>query len=456
MVKEAISSKHSVISKLCMSEGLKKSFPDNCFSVMVLSGAKGSVLNHNQISCMLGQQELEGQRVPIMASGRTLPSFIPYDPNARAGGFIADRFLTGLRPQEFYFHCMAGREGLIDTAVKTSRSGYLQRILVKNLESLIIQYDYTVRNNDGTVIQFLYGEDGLDSIKVNPLEKVGFMADNMDSFAISSDSSLVKKSLEKKLAKKWRKNAAASPEEFNYRSITNELPPQSHFGSISEAAYNRLNAFFEKDSRFKKNKEKKKNFKDLYFSKYFASLACPGEAVGAIAAQSFGEPSTQMTLNTFHLAGHGGANVTLGIPRLRELLVTRGTKLPSMNLYFKDTVTKFKAKAFARSIQKVSLFDLIHEIEVTERKQMLSSSGTPLPPEERFRAYEISFSFEDLKAIKFAFGLSSKDLAKCLNSVFKPKLMKSLHKLLEKKNVQKGTSNNNYLIPSSNGRRDCR
>jgi len=74
---------------------------------------------------MLGQQELEGKRVPIMPSGKTLPSFLAYDPNPRSGGYITDRFLTGLRVQDFYFHCMAGREGLIDTAVKTSRSGYL-------------------------------------------------------------------------------------------------------------------------------------------------------------------------------------------------------------------------------------------------------------------------------------------------------------------------------------------
>lgn len=91
-----------------------------------MTGAKGSAVNHNQVSLMLGQQELEGRRVPIMSSGRSLPSFLPYDPNPRAGGFVGDRFLNSLRLQEFYFHCMAGREGLIDTAVKTSRSGYLQ------------------------------------------------------------------------------------------------------------------------------------------------------------------------------------------------------------------------------------------------------------------------------------------------------------------------------------------
>lgn len=86
-----------------------------------------------------------------MASGKTLPCFRPYDGGARSGGFVGDRFLTGLRPQEYYFHCMAGREGLVDTTVKTSRSGYLQRCLVKNLESLRVSYDGTVRDNcDGS------------------------------------------------------------------------------------------------------------------------------------------------------------------------------------------------------------------------------------------------------------------------------------------------------------------
>ena len=63
-----------------------------------------------QISCLLGQIELEGQRPPLMLSGRFLPSFLPYDTSPRAGGFVDGRFLTGIRPQEYFFHCMAGRE----------------------------------------------------------------------------------------------------------------------------------------------------------------------------------------------------------------------------------------------------------------------------------------------------------------------------------------------------------
>ncbi|GFH33063.1 DNA-directed RNA polymerase subunit, partial [Haematococcus lacustris] len=139
------------------------SFPTNCLSLMTISGAKGSLVNFSQISCLLGQQELEGRRVPRMASGKTLPCFAPYDAGARSCGFVGDRFLSGLRPQEYYFHCMAGREGLIDTTVKTSRSGYLQRCMVKNLETLRVHYDASVRDNaDGSIVQFYYGEDGLD------------------------------------------------------------------------------------------------------------------------------------------------------------------------------------------------------------------------------------------------------------------------------------------------------
>ena len=84
--------------------------------------------------------------LPLFFPGKPLPSFKAYDKRPRAGGFIDGRFMTGIKPQEFFYHCMAGREGLIDTAVKTSRSGYLQRCLVKLLEGLVVNYDQTVRD----------------------------------------------------------------------------------------------------------------------------------------------------------------------------------------------------------------------------------------------------------------------------------------------------------------------
>lgn len=117
-----------------------------------------------------------------MSSGKSLPSFGAYESNPRAAGFISDRFLTGVRAQDFYFHCMAGREGLVDTAVKTSRSGYLQRCLVKALETCVVAYDYSVRDSGDSVIQFLYGEDAIDVTNSKFLERFDFLTENMPAY----------------------------------------------------------------------------------------------------------------------------------------------------------------------------------------------------------------------------------------------------------------------------------
>jgi DNA-directed RNA polymerase I subunit RPA1 len=122
-----------------------------------------------------------------MQNGKTLPCYLPYDPNPRSSGYVTDRFISGLRPQDFYFHCMAGREGLIDTAVKTSRSGYLQRCLIKQLESLIVNYDMTVRDNDGSIIQFLYGDDGIDVMNSKYLDRFQFLEQNFSSILANSN-----------------------------------------------------------------------------------------------------------------------------------------------------------------------------------------------------------------------------------------------------------------------------
>lgn len=168
----------SDITKACLPTGLRKDFPHNQMQTMTTSGAKGSIVNANQISCNLGQQVLEGRRVPIMISGKTLPSFSPYETSVRSGGYVSDRFLSGVKPQEYFFHSMAGREGLIDTAVKTSRSGYLQRCLIKGMEGLKVEYDTSVRDSDGSMVQFLYGEDGLDVTKQKHLTDFKFLAEN--------------------------------------------------------------------------------------------------------------------------------------------------------------------------------------------------------------------------------------------------------------------------------------
>lgn len=186
---------------------------------------------------MLGQQELEGRRVPIMPSGRTLPSFLPYDPNPRSGGYISDRFLTGLRPQDFFFHCMAGREGLIDTAVKTSRSGYLQRCLVKHLENLVVNYDSTVRDVDGSIVQFYYGEDGIDCVKNSYLNNYQFILDNQNRYSQKYNIKDIHKKLDVEGVKGYIKELRNQEPGEKKDTIMNLFNPGQNLGAISEKAY---------------------------------------------------------------------------------------------------------------------------------------------------------------------------------------------------------------------------
>ncbi|KAJ1611319.1 putative DNA-directed RNA polymerase I [Cryptosporidium canis] len=381
-------------------------FPHNGFSSMVLTGAKGSKVNYNMICVMLGQQELEGRRVPIMPSMKTLPSFATYDLGSRAGGLITDRYLDGLHAQEFFFHCMSGREGLVDTAVKTARSGYLQRCILKGLESMIVNYDGTVRSEDDTIVQFIYGDDGIDVSKSSYLSKLEdlvrnksllerdvkfeesmnnqFLTSSFDNvFRFENKQDLFRTCLnqnnvfEKKSPKKAKKSEDNS---FDHLTVPNEeikknsinledcsasylsemtinslLPTILNGGSVSESFLKNLSETniqkltrISNDSKYSSNsvnyllgkrKTRVSHISDQYSPeeyesmldmekllrlKYMKTQISPGEAVGCLAAQSIGEPATQMTLNTFHLAGHGAANVTLGIPRLKELLQTGG------------------------------------------------------------------------------------------------------------------------------------
>jgi DNA-directed RNA polymerase I subunit RPA1 len=410
----------------CLPHGTKKPFPLNCLSLMTQSGAKGSMVNFSQIAACLGQQELEGRRVPRMTSGKTLPCFQPHDVGPRAGGYIQDRFFSGLRPQEYFFHCMAGREGLVDTAVKTSRSGYLQRCLVKNLEALRVHYDHTVRDCDGAVVQFQYGDDAVDVTRGGCLNQFKFLAENPELVRANlenarraagdktlSASDTIQKTVQlKSLASRVfsganEKEKEKEKEKHPETPLTATRATGSTLGVLPEKFADDLDAFLasthpeyfapefsvsseKKKSKSSSTKEKKAKeanavpekslaraagvskteFETLMRLKFLDSLAVPGEAVGCVAAQSVGEPSTQMTLNTFHFAGRGEANVTLGIPRLRELLMAAAKKLatPVMTLplrdEFKDDVDA--AKSLARRLRRVRLAELVKKLTVEE------------------------------------------------------------------------------------------
>ncbi|XP_069488274.1 DNA-directed RNA polymerase I subunit RPA1 [Ambystoma mexicanum] len=456
--KEEVNHFSNEINKVCMPLGLHRHFPENNLQMMVQSGAKGSTVNTMQISCLLGQIELEGRRPPLMASGKSLPCFQPYDFSPRSGGFVTGRFLTGIKPYEFFFHCMAGREGLVDTAVKTSRSGYLQRCIIKHLEGLVVQYDLTVRDSDGSVVQFLYGEDGLDIPKTQFLqpEQFPFIADNYEVIKRSKhlDEVLAKMNPEQankhfRLIKRWNvKNPVSLPwqgafllfcqkkmlelqpegltgqlisgrdltthqllekwysmEEKSRRKYLKRaaplpdpclavLQPDIYFGSVSETFETKVDKYLtERDNQHIEScmtsELSLERLKTLLHLKWQRALCDPGEAVGLLAAQSIGEPSTQMTLNTFHFAGRGEMNVTLGIPRLREILMVASAniKTPMMSVPVCNTKKALKrVKRLKKQLTRVCLAEVLHNIEVEDSFRVESKFS-------KFNVCRIKFHF---------------------------------------------------------------
>ncbi|KAG7282013.1 hypothetical protein CRUP_020118 [Coryphaenoides rupestris] len=374
--------------EVCMPAGLHTSFPDNNLQLMVQSGAKGSSVNTMQISCLLGQIELEGRRPPLMPSGKSLPCYQPYEPLPAAGGFVSGRFLTGIKPQEFFFHCMAGREGLVDTAVKTSRSGYLQRCIIKHLEGLVVQYDLTVRDSDGSVVQFLYGEDGLDVPKIQFLHSSQFPFIEQNYQAARNHFSAIQRwkakregsscprnggfllFSQKKLAKLKQSEAGKGTNQHKYVRKASRCPEPSLGTFRPDLCFGAV-------------------LRHLLSYKWQRSLCHPGEAVGLVAAQSIGEPSTQMTLNTFHFAGRGEMNVTLGIPRLREILLiaTAKIKTPMMSIpVLSDVAAQTKANTLRKRLTRVCLAEVLQRVEVTEKLQIKSCI-------EKLQTFNVTFHF---------------------------------------------------------------
>uniref|UniRef100_H2Z3P9 DNA-directed RNA polymerase subunit n=1 Tax=Ciona savignyi TaxID=51511 RepID=H2Z3P9_CIOSA len=375
------------IAKCCTGNGLLKTFPTNNLQLMVISGAKGGAVNCMQISCLLGQIELEGRRPPLMPSGRSAPSFMPYDTTIRAGGFISQRFLTGIRPQEYFYHCMAGREGLVDTAVKTSRSGYLQRCLIKHLEGLLLSYDMTVRDSDGSVVQFLYGEDGIDINKTSYLnqQQYDFVVKNYDVSArrMLPISKIFFNYFQ--IKNQWMKLDIEGRAKYLDKTSKLRLPdtiisqyrPDIYFGSTSDHFHDEMKKYIKQNPLNLPANDTTNSLPSLnrqVFNltllkmRYQRSLCQPGESVGLLAAQSIGEPSTQMTLNTFHFAGRGEMNVTLGIPRLREILMvaSKQIKTPQITVPVKEGRQK-RAKRLCKELTKVLLSQVLHKFTVDER-----------------------------------------------------------------------------------------
>jgi DNA-directed RNA polymerase I subunit RPA1 len=447
----------SNITLACLPLGLVKQFPKNQMQNMTVSGAKGSAVNANLISCNLGQQVLEGRRVPVMVSGKSLPCFRPYETNIRAGGYIVNRFLTGIRPQEYYFHAMAGREGLIDTAVKTSRSGYLQRCLIKGMEGLKVEYDTSVRDSDGSMVQFLYGEDGLDVTKQMHLTNFKFLLENLISELSQLnygdpkyDTIFEQKGTILKKMKKALKHAKVG--DLNGPDpVLSSFNPGKFGYATSEKFFNALTDYLKtnpdgmvKDKEHPSGVGIRKALEPVLAAKYLKSVVDPGEAVGIVAGQSIGEPSTQMTLNTFHLAGHSTKNVTLGIPRLREIVMTASNHIstPSMTLRLNPELTDVDGERFAKAISVLSLAEVLDEATVKERV------GKGIAYSEA-KIYEIGIKLFPSKEYTETYAIAVADVLHTLEKKLAPRLQALARKALGLKKGEKVSkaSTNSAAVP---------
>lgn len=291
---------------------------ENSGIIMTRTGARGSSLNIGQMTASVGQQSVRGKRIMRGYVQRALPHFEPGDPSPKARGFVNSSYQSGLDAVEFFFHAMGGREGLVDTAVRTQQSGYMQRRLINALEHLRVEYDGTVRDSIGDVIQFHFGEDGVDPAKSDHGKAVNVsrLVDQI-SIKMGGGRAASEKYIEEKL-----------------KDVENKLTPIL-VDELKQAL-----------SRAKLNKEAVDQTINLTVKHYKGALVEPGEAVGIVAAQSIGEPGTQMTLRTFHYAGVREQNVTLGLPRLIEIVDARRIpSTPIMTIYLDKNCQKSKEKA---------------------------------------------------------------------------------------------------------------
>ncbi|KAM9903418.1 hypothetical protein OXX79_003380 [Metschnikowia pulcherrima] len=392
--------------------------PLNAPLIMATCGSKGSTLNVSQMVAVVGQQIISGNRVPDGFQDRSLPHFTKMSKSPQSKGFVRNSFYSGLSPPEFLFHAISGREGLVDTAVKTAETGYMSRRLMKSLEDLSASYDNTVRNSSNGIVQFTYGGDGLDPMEMEgDAQPVNFNrqwdhALNI-TFDINEKNSYpyqileavedVLQPLEKRLIR-YDNLGKVTESDFgeNVEFIDQKDAERSFYKSIREyvtkkatqlarirqskglpAMYSRLedvdDMIIEEDEKsvhavdqlLKISLPSVKKFMEQCLYKYVRAKVEPGTAVGAIGAHSIGEPGTQMTLKTFHFAGVASMNVTLGVPRIKEIInAAKVISTPIINSVLVNDDDELAARVVKGRIEKTLLRDVAFFIEDVYKNDM--------------------------------------------------------------------------------------
>lgn len=389
---------------------------DICFSeltnwnsplIMAKCGSKGSNINVAQMVACVGQQIIGGARVQDGFQDRTLPHFAKGGRLPDAKGFVANSFYSGLTPYEFIFHAMSGREGLVDTAVKTAETGYMSRRLMKSLEDLSAQYDDTVRNSSSQIVQFRYGDDNLDPVDMEGKAKpVNFVRsfdhartttwDNEERGLLPEEiRDIAKACLDAKRREIQRYSETGEELQFtveNLELVDQKESKRNFYDEVQTFIYGKADDVERLTTRFVEvqNENKKKGeaiaddvgfsnivdgvskvsrrcleyFLDLCLTKHAQSHVQPGHAVGAVGAQSIGEPGTQMTLKTFHFAGVAGMSITQGVPRIKEIInASKVISTPIITCELENTRDIRAARLVKARIEKTYLKDITHYIE---------------------------------------------------------------------------------------------
>lgn len=415
--------------------------------IMAECGSKGSPLNLCQMMACVGQQNVGGQRIKDGFVNRTLPHFQKGCTEPEARGFVENSFYSGLRPPEFFFHTMGGREGLVDTAVKTAETGYMARRLMKALEDLSLKYDLTVRTSACQVVQFAFGDDCLNPARMEgagskPLD-FNYVMKHIQQ-VMRPPRGVVKGSVQRlwlakgQEAKRRRtegekvailplppegprglKAVPRTPAEFrntaylsrpllpteivalagplserfvswvreshgnaelDVRQIEDDVngyiqslgpivadkrdqlgltrgdTPESAAAALKEATVETNLALSDMAVPTQMHLEA---FINRCALKYVGAMQMPGEAVGAVAAQSIAEPATQMTLKTFHFAGVASMNVTLGVPRIKEIInAAKNISTPIITCTLNQPYSEVSARIVKGRIEPTTFGDL--------------------------------------------------------------------------------------------------
>jgi DNA-directed RNA polymerase III subunit RPC1 len=345
--------------------------------IMALCGSKGSTINISQMVACVGQQAVSGSRPPDGFVERSLPHFRRGEKTPAAKGFVANSFFSGMRPTEFFFHTMAGREGLVDTAVKTAETGYMSRRLMKALEDLSLLYDGTVRNSMQGIVQLRYGDDGMEPTLMEgddaqPVEFKRCLMNVRGLYPSKKEAPATKSMLDAALTK-FRQNTRIVGAEGD-----DEKDNLVYGVGVAQLFYDQMSAFITKEiedqavNGTKITRTQMDAFLNECIEKYKSKRVEPGTAVGAIGAQSIGEPGTQMTLKTFHFAGVASMNITLGVPRIKEIINASkaiSTPIITASLVSEKDVTA--ARVVKGRVEKTTLGEVCSEINVVIRSNDL-------------------------------------------------------------------------------------